>query len=497
MPICWLNCWSHQKSEMPIPEFKTDLPLKAHLVGVRGAGMRALAELLIDRGWTLSGSDQSEPESTLQVGERKIRIHHGHAASHVSPGTDVLIFSPAVEESNLERIAARQLAIPEFSYSQFLGLLMRERTGIAVAGTHGKTTTTAILATILCESGFAPSVAIGGEVIQYGRSGWSGEGPLLVVESCEYRRHFLDHSPKFAAILGIEPDHFDCFSDWKSQRDAFAKFAARMPRDGVLVIPARCGTAAEAALASRARIETVRLETVPPPEEGQGMRGDRADWIARGLQPTATGFRFHVEHDRQEFCETELRIPGRHNMENALSAIALAHAAGADAGSIAQALPRFSGVRRRFEIVETGRGYTIVDDYAHHPTAIRATLRTAREVFGHRRLVVAFQPHQISRTRELMADFAESFSDADEVFLVPIFEARESSTDGPATLKELTAKLANNGVSVCRVASLDRLKPTLDDAVRPDDVVLILGAGDISRIPHEFASGKIRRDHAG
>jgi UDP-N-acetylmuramate--alanine ligase len=489
---------------MPIRFFDSESPLTAHLVGVRGAGMRALAELLSDLGWTLTASDQSEPASTLQIGERQIRIQHGHASSHVSPDTDVLIFSPAVVESNPERIAAKVLGIPEFSYSQFLGELMRERTGIAVAGTHGKTTTSAILATILRETGLSPSAAIGGEVCQYGRSGWGGDGPLFVAESCEYRKHFLDHSPRFATILGIEPDHFDCFSNWESQLAAFAEFAARVPRDGLLVIPADSPAAREAAAASQAKIETVRVDASVPPSpllrqsrNQPKTRAKASDWLALDLEQTESGFQFRIEHRSKPFCETELRVPGRHNVENALAAVALAHAAGADADSTAAALPKFAGVRRRFEIVETGRDFTLVDDYAHHPTAVKATLQTAREFFGGRRILVAFQPHQISRTRELMTDFALSFSDADQVFLAPIFAARESSTEGEATLGELASRLTENGISVCRVASLDRLKPSLDDAARPDDVVLILGAGNISRIAHEFASGKVCRNHAG
>ena len=494
--------------------------------------MRALAELLADLGWTLTGSDQSEPETSLNSGGRQLRFHLGHAASHVSPETDLLIFSPAVTESNPERSAAHQLGIPQLSYSQFLGELMRQRTGIAVAGTHGKTTTTAILATILRECGLAPSAAIGGEVVQYDRSGWGGEGPFFVAESCEYRHHFLDHSPKFATILGIEPDHFDCFPDWDSQLEAFREFAARVPPEGVLVIPAESEAAAMAASSSEARIETTHVEPVPSPLGGEGGRRpdegalqktennptpastapspalrapspprgegtEAANWLARDVRKTQNGFRFQVDHNGSPFCETELAVPGRHNVENALAAVALAHAAGADADSIATALPKFAGVRRRFEVLRSPGGGTIVDDYAHHPTAIRATLRTTREQFGERRLLVAFQPHQISRTRELMSDFAGSFGEADELFLVPIFAARESSDAGDATLAELADRVSDSGVSVRRLASLDRLKPTLDDAARPDDVVLILGAGNISRIAHEFSAGIIPGHHAG
>jgi UDP-N-acetylmuramate--alanine ligase len=457
--------------------------------------MRALAELLADLGWTLTGSDQSELETPLHIVGRQLRFHLGHAASHVAPETDVLIFSPAVTESNPERATARQLGIPQRSYSQFLGELMRQRTGIAVAGTHGKTTTTAMLATLLRECGLSPSAAIGGEVVQYNRSGWGGDGPFFVAESCEYRCHFLDHSPKFATILGIEPDHFDCFPNWESQLEAFREFAARVPPDGVLVIPAESEGAATAVLSSEAGIETTRVECVPFPHRDEGPR--IANWLARDVRKTQNGFRFQVDHNGTPFCETALAVPGRHNLENALTAIALAHAAGAAAESIAKALPKFEGVRRRFEVLRSVGGGVIIDDYAHHPTAIRATLKTAREQFGARRLLVAFQPHQISRTRELMRDFAGSFAEADELFLVPIFAARESSDRGSVTLAELAGRVSDSGVSVRRLASLDRLKPTLDHAARPDDVVLILGAGNISRIAHELSAGRIPGHHTG
>jgi len=453
--------------------------------------MRALAELLSDLDWTLTGSDQSDPGHVLNTGRRRIHIHRNHLASHVSPQVEVLIYSPAVAESNPERVAARGMGIPEFSYNRFLGRLLREHTGCCIAGTHGKTTTAAILATILRESGLAPSAAIGGEVIQYRRSGWSGNSQLFVVESCEYRKHFLEHSPQYATILGIERDHFDCFPDWNSQLTAFTEFADGISDDGLLVIPAGCRASAVAARSCSARTETFHMTGSELPSDLQ------AAWIARNLTRTETGFRFQVSYHGRPFCETETCVPGRHNVANAVAAIAVAHAAGADAESIEQAVPSFRGVRRRFEILSTTREFTVIDDYAHHPTAVRATLQTAREFFGNRRILVAFQPHQISRTDELLPEFATSFSAADQVFLAPIFAARESSDGGETTLAKLVSGIVHSGVQARSVASLDQLKDVVDDAARPDDVVLILGAGNISRIAHEFAPGKVPRNHAG
>jgi len=447
--------------------------------------MRALAELLSDLDWTLTGSDQSDSGSVLTIDGRQIQIHRDHLASHVSPQVEVLIHSPAVAASNPERVAAREMGIPEFSYSRFIGRLMREQTGCCIAGTHGKTTTAALLATILRESGLAPSAAIGGEVVQYSRSGWSGEGHLFVAESCEYRKHFLEHSPQYATILGIERDHFDCFPDWDSQLTAFTEFAGSVSADGLLVIPAACRVSSIAARACSARKETFHVT-------GRGLPDvPQATWVARNLTRTEAGFRFQIDRHGRHFCTTETAVPGRHNVANAVAAIAVAHAAGAGAEAVAQAVPSFYGVRRRFEILDTIHPFTVIDDYAHHPTAIRATLQTAREFFENRRILVAFQPHQISRTEELLAEFATSFTAADEVFLAPIFAAREPSDGGNTALKALVSGILHSGIEARSVASLDQLKDVVDDAARPDDVVLILGAGNISRIAHEFAPGKV------
>lgn len=488
-----------QRSDMSMPILQIEQPRKAHLVGICGAGMRAVAELLSDFGWTMTGSDQAEPEIALNVGEQQLRFHLGHTGSHITADTDVLIFSPAVAETNPERVAARQRGIPEFSYSQFLGALMRERTGLAVAGTHGKTTTAAMLAVILREAGLSPSASIGGEVAQYDRSGWGGQGPLFVAESCEYRRHFLDHSPASAAILGIEPDHFDCFPDWESQLAAFSGFAARVHQDGVLVVPADSRAVAEAAAATTAQVETTRVVLPVDSQDADSSDTGRGSstWLAHRIRQTECGYQFSVKYNGAIFCETELCIPGRHNIENSLAAIALAHSAGVSAETISATLPEFQGVRRRFEILRTPEGLTLVDDYAHHPTAVQATISAAKEFFPDRRLIVAFQPHQISRTRELMARFATSFGAADELFLLPIFAARERSADGDTVLARLAESIAGTGLSVHLLASLDRLKSTLEDVAHPDNVVLILGAGNISRIAHEFASGNIPGNYAG
>lgn len=447
---------------------------RAHLVGVRGAGMKALAELLHDRGWLLSGSDRVEPqpfETPLPFD-----VHVGHASVHVPAKTSVLIHSPAVPIENPERQQARSLGIRELSYVEMLAELMRDKTGICVAGTHGKTTTTAMVATILREAGLSASAVVGGELVQYQRSGWWGTGNHLVAESCEYRRHFLEFTPKLAAILNIEPDHFDCFATVNDSSEAFGAFAALIPQDGLLVVPHESELAREAAQQSPARIETFSLSEAVP-----------ADWHATEILKDGAQTSFNVTYRSSTLGRVELHVPGQHNVMNGLAALALARAAGVNAEAAVHGLSQFRGVRRRFEVVGECRGATIIDDYAHHPTAVQATIQAARQSFGTRRLVCVFQPHQISRTVGLMQEFASCFSGADAVFLAPIYSAREAGDLAESTLRDLTQRVINNGVRTQQTTSLDHLLACVDHAIRPNDVLLIMGAGDINRIGYDLA----------
>jgi UDP-N-acetylmuramate--alanine ligase len=437
--------------------------------------MKALAELLSDAGWTLTGSDlQFAPNRPRKNDGRLRRVHQGHTAANVSEAVDVLIFSPAIRDTNPERQAARERGIAELSYVDALSQLMSERTGIAIAGTHGKTTTTAMVAAILRESGQNPSALIGGEVIQYERSGWAGSGDLLVVEACEYRRHFLSVRPRIAAILNIEPDHFDCFATIDESRKAFEEFAHRVNPNGALLLRSDVAKALRDRLPARLAIETYSIR-------------DSADWLVRDLDLRPGISHFEVCHNGKYFCDAALSVPGRHNVENALAAIALAHAVGTDAAAIASALSLFRGVRRRFEFIAERDGVTLIDDYAHHPTAIRATLAAVRQTYPDRRILVVFQPHQVSRTEALLDDFATSFGDADQVLLVPVFAARESQSDAAACLKKLGRAVQATGQTVRLLESLDHVLATMQDSASPGDICLTLGAGDIDRIPHEFA----------
>jgi len=456
-------------SEPPLRTFAS-----AHLVGICGSGMKALAELLGGLGCRVSGSDLHPAESAVErLRQRGWRVHAGHDSQYLHD-PDVLIYSPAIGPQNPERIEAARRGIPQLSYSQMLGHLMRNRVGISIAGTHGKSTTTAMTASVLASAGLDASAIVGAELIDRGVSGWAGEGRHFVVESCEYLRSFLNLSPQYAAILGIESDHFDYFSSLDATIAAFAEFAERVPADGLLVVHRECEASLRACAGATAELQTYSLEP-------------GADWWAADLRPTRAGLRFRVFHRGEFFSEVSLQIPGRHTVLNTLAAIALCYRAGADADAIREGLVEFSGIHRRFEYLGSWRGVTLIDDYAHHPTAIRATLQTARERAGDRRLWCVFQPHQVSRTQALIEEFATSFSAADQVLITPVYGARETYENELAEVSaDLAGRVVANGVAARFSPSLDRTIRTLEDELRPGDVLLTMGAGTIDQVHHAF-----------
>ena len=457
-------------------------PRSAYLIGCCGSGMRSLAELLLERGWRVCGSDaMADGHNADVLRARGVRLQAGRSAANLRDPA-LVIYSPAVPETNPERIAARKRAIPQFSYPQMLGRLMSNRTGVAIAGTHGKTTTTALLGWILQHAGRQPSVMCGGELLNTGAGGWSGAGEVFVAEACEYRGSFLNLAPRHAALLNIEPDHFDCYPDLESAVAAYAKFTSTLPSDGLLVCCADDSVVARAVAAATARVETFGLEAV-------------ADWSARDVRLLPGRTLFEVHRHRQRWVNCTLHIPGSHNVLNTLPAIALAAELGVQPNEVRRALATFRGVRRRFERMGSWRGMELVADYAHHPTAVSATLQAARAEFPARRLLCVFQPHQISRTRKLLAEFANSLTRADEVWIPPVYTARESLEDSLAASDELASATSRLGAKTRTVASLDRLVSTLETDGRPGDVVLLIGAGDIDRVRDEF-SRRISRYYA-
>lgn len=443
-------------------------PRSAHLIGIAGAGMSALAEVLIDAGWKVTGSDLDATGDCLR---NRALVHIGHRGEHLADDIGLVVYSDAIGPENEERRRARQLGVRQYSYPQVLGEFMKGRTGLAVAGTHGKSTTTAMAAEILVQAGFDPTVIGGGTPLGRSSGGRHGDGRHLLVEACEYRRNFLHLCPRVAVVTGIELDHLDCYSSADEVEAAFAAFVARLPAKGRLVVADGCAKARRVAQLARCGVETF------------GIAGSSADWHAVNLEQFAGYFRFDVRHAGEQITGIRLRVPGRHNVLNALAAAALAAAAGADKRAIAGGLNTFSGLRRRLEPAGEWNGAVWFDDYAHHPTEIRAVLLTARQMFPNRRIWCIFQPHQLSRTRRLLDEFAASLQNADRVGIAEVFPAREDGGDECRGVTDNLAERARQcGVQVQKSHTLAGLAEELGQEITLGDVLLTLGAGDIRKV---------------
>ncbi|HEV3339322.1 MAG TPA: UDP-N-acetylmuramate--L-alanine ligase [Pirellulales bacterium] len=450
----------------------------AYLIGIAGSGMSALAEVLADQGWRVTGSDLA-PQQAKWLWTKGIRVFRGHAAEQVDRQASVVVYSDAVGGDNVERRRAGELGIRQLSYPQMLGEVMKGRLGLAVAGTHGKSTTTALAAQILVEAGLDPTVVGGGVPLEHTSGGRQGQGRHMLVEACEYRRNFLHLCPQWAAITGIERDHFDCFPSTSDVVAAFAEFARRLPASGALLVNAACPLACTAAAEARCRVSTFGVEL-------------EADWSARRLRQEAGRFTFELASATGRTEDICLRIPGRHNVLNAVAAAALAGHIGAPGEAVSRGLSRFAGLRRRLEHVGRWRGALWYDDYGHHPTQVRAALTTLRQMFPRRRLWCIFQPHQKLRTERLLDEFAASLQNADRVAVAAVYPAREIADAACGQLAaELAARTRWLGTDVIEGHIPDTLGEEIGGAIAPGDVIVTLGAGDIRNVWHGI-EGRVR-----
>jgi UDP-N-acetylmuramate--alanine ligase len=451
-------------------------------VGIGGAGMRSLAEVLLGWGWRISGSDLS-PESVQFPAQAGVQVYHGHAAAQLAPETDLVIHSDAVPADNPELLRAGEMDIPVQSYFQTLGKLMLDRQGIAVAGTHGKSTTTAMLASLLIEAGHDPTVIFGAAPLGKQGGGRAGRGPLLVVEACEYRANFLHLAPRQAVILGIEPDHFDCYGSLDQLHEAFARFAWRIPNRGLLLTRYDCRVTRKTTAQAGCRRETFGFQAA-------------ADWAALDLDSHQGRYAFDLVHGGWKLARVRLRVPGKHNVANALAAAALAWENGVGPEPMVRGLESFAGLRRRLQWLGCWRGVTLLDDYAHHPTEVSATLHTVREMYPGRRVWCVFQPHQASRTAHLLDELGASLENADRVFVAEIFRAREPGPrPGEVTAADLAQRIRLPESEVPRVHGTDLIFRLLETRLAPGDVLITIGAGDIRKLSNAFVD-RFRQDRA-
>lgn len=454
---------------------------RAHLVGIAGAGMRSLASLLQSQGWQTSGSDMSADVPQLAG----CRIACGHSAETIDPSVELVVHSTAVPANNPELVRARELRLDVVSYPQMLGRLMQSRTGVAIAGTHGKSTTTAMTAEILSAAGMDPTYIYGAEPVTGGTGGHAGAGAWMLAEACEYQANFCELSPQMAAILGIERDHFDCFATSADVEQAFGQFLTRLPSDGLIVANADCAVTRRVVAGAAC------------PSESFGLKPS-ATWRAVALTERRGYYAFTLRCRGRRVCEINLSVPGRHNVHNALAAAALASHCGASALAIQAGLARFAGLRRRLEVLQSAPGPAIVDDYAHHPTEVSAALTTVRQMFPAHRIVCVFQPHQASRTQALADEFARSLLAADTILLTDVFRAREGQPKpGEFTAADLAKRLQSLTKRPIELAKSGEIHDHLRTALGAGDVLVTLGAGDIGKVAHGVGQGLRRFRQAG
>ena len=444
-----------------------------HFVGIGGAGMGGIAEVLLNLGYTISGSDLRDNAVTERLRALGARVGIGHAPEQLD-GADAVVVSSAVDESNPEVRAARADRIPVVPRAEMLAELMRFRYGVAVAGTHGKTTTTSLVASVLAEGGLDPTFVIGGRLTSAGTNARLGESPFLVAEADESDASFLYLQPMIAAITNIDADHLGTYGgDFQRLRGTFLEFLHHLPFYGLAVL---CLDDPEVA---------ALLPDVARPVRTYGV-SEHADIRASGIQQRGgqTRFQLHLGADGPVH-QVELNLPGRHNVLNALAAIAIADELGVDHEAMVRALAEFQGIGRRFQsygeyALPAGGHALVVDDYGHHPSEIRAVTAAVRDGWPQRRLVVAFQPHRYTRTRDLFDDFARVLAEADALLVTEVYAAGEEPLAGADGRSLCAAIRARGGVEPVFVDSVAELVTTLADVLNDGDILLTLGAGSIS-----------------
>ncbi|MDD9802782.1 MAG: UDP-N-acetylmuramate--L-alanine ligase [Deltaproteobacteria bacterium] len=462
---------------------------RVHFVGAGGSGMSGLAELLIARGARVSGSDLREERNVARLRGLGAAIHTGHSDSHLGEA-DAVVFSSAISAGNPELAAARRRGIPVLHRSELLAALMEAQQGAAIAGSHGKTTTSALTAHIAAACGLDPSVVIGGRV--RGAAGARlGGGAWLIAEADESDGSFLRLAPRLAAITNMEAEHLDHYGSAEALGRAFADFANRVPEEGCAVL----GVGDPGVRQLLPQIARRRVTYALDDSNGAGAATEAAagaDWLACGLVREGAGVRFRVLRHGETLGEVQLPLPGAHNAANALAALALAAEMGVEFPQAAAALRGFPGVERRFEEKGVRAGVRVVDDYGHHPSELRATLSAARDSHAGR-LVAVFQPHRYTRTRDLFAEFAACFDAADLLVLTPVYGAGEAPLPG-AGAAQLAAAIRARGQSQVRLAGcLAEVAPALAPELRAGDLVLTLGAGNVGRVGPELLAALEQR----
>lgn len=441
-------------------------PIHVHFIGIGGISMSGLAEILLEEGFTISGSDAKQSALTDSLAQKGATIYIGQKASNLSIRPALVVYTAAIREDNEEFKAAVDAGIPMLSRAELLGQIMDNyEKSIAVAGTHGKTTTTSMISQILLVAKADPTISVGGILEAIGGNIRVGGSEVFITEACEYTNSFLHFHPKYSIITSVEAEHLDFFKDIDDIRRSFHEFAGNTAHDGVLIINDQIAALDQITNNLSCSVTTYGL-------------CENDDFYAKNItyNDHACGT-YTLMHKTEDLGTVSLSVPGRHNVSNSLAAIALCLNLGLPLDVIKKGLLQFGGTKRRFEYKGTKNGITVIDDYAHHPTEVAATLTAARN-YPHGRIICVFQPHTYSRTKAFLSDFARVLSMADIVVLADIYAAREKNTIGISS-KDLLAELQKNGQESYYFPSFDEIEKFLSEKCINNDLLITMGAGDV------------------
>ena len=444
-------------------------PIHIHFIGIGGISMSGLARVLLMEGFKISGSDLTSSSITEELEDLGAMIVYEHVASNVTPGTDCVVYTAAINPNNEELLVAKKESIPLITRAQLLGQIMRNyQTPIAVAGTHGKTTTTSMISTILLKGNLDPTISVGGILPLINGNIRVGQSDIFITEACEYTNSFLDFNPKISIILNIEEDHLDFFKDLDHIMNSFTSFARKLPADGTLII--------------NGEIENYFLitENLDCNVVTYGLSGDFNYTATNITHNEMAHASFDLIKNGHFAGRISLSVPGEHNVSNALASIATAQLLGLSAGEITSSLASFTGTHRRFEYKGNFNGVDVIDDYAHHPTEVAATLGAVAH-YPHKELWCVFQPHTYTRTKALFDDFVEVLSGVDHLILTDIYAAREKNTIGITSL-DLLDKIKEKGTDVYYFSSFEKAEEFLQKKCLSGDLLITMGAGNVVNI---------------
>lgn len=450
---------------------------KIHFIGIGGIGVSALAGILIKRGKQISGSDKENSSLTDQLALSGAQIFTGHFAANLKDKPDLVVHSLAIDKNNPELIEARVKKIPTLSYPEAVGQLTNHYFTIAICGTHGKSTVTAMLAKILIENNFDPNVIVGTKLKELGGSNFRvGKSKILVLEACEYKRAFLNYNPHIIVLHTLDPDHLDYYRDFEDYMSAFREFALKLPRDGYFFSNLDDEDIHDV-------LQTLQKNKFPQSNTfSYSHNYNNSDYYLSKNK---------IFHKNEPVGELKLQVPGEHNRSNALAAFSVAAMLGVTPHNILKSLNHYTGASRRFETIGKIGRTTIIDDYAHHPEEIKATLLAAREKFGKKQICVVFQPHQYSRTKKFLKEFGRSFTDADMVIIPNIYEARDSKADKSAVSTEILVKeISKHHPRVLNGNGMTETTEFLKKNAKQFSVVLTMGAGDVWKISRDLSASQ-------